>query len=69
MLRRIAQFLLFFVLLSTLDQLQASSDRVQQAIANCREKLAKDPTFPPAQFLLGKLLESIPGSNLTDVAE
>lgn len=32
---------------------------VEQAISRCRNKLAQDPTFPPAQFLLGKLLHSI----------
>jgi hypothetical protein len=70
MVHRKRLFLLLILLLTVLDHLQATNDHVEQAIAKCREKLALDPTFPPAQFLLGKLLSSIPGSqNLQEVAE
>jgi predicted TPR repeat methyltransferase len=71
MLHRIRLCLLLIVFLTVLAPLQGTTnhDRVEQAIAKCRDKLSRDPTFPPAQFLLGKLLESIPGSNLHEVAE
>lgn len=47
----------------------SNGDQVEQAINKCRDKLARDPDFPPAQFLLGKLLQSIPGSDFEEAAD